>query len=62
LLGSYFNGEIGASNFTELAADAVFRSCSHDLFLVVEFENRLGAEFDADAAALAPLSVDEVFF
>jgi hypothetical protein len=61
VLNDDFNGQVGASELAQLAADAVFGPCGENLVLVIELEYRFGAEVHADAASLAPLPVDEVF-
>jgi hypothetical protein len=61
VLGDDFNGQVRAPELTKFAADAVFGPCGDNLVLVIELENRFGAEVHAYTAPLAPLPVDEVF-
>jgi len=61
VLSDDLDGQVGASEFAQLAADTVFGPCGDNLVLVIELKHRFGAEVHADAAPLAPLPVDEVF-
>jgi hypothetical protein len=53
--------QVGATDLTELAADAVFWTHCHGPLKAVKFEYLLGAECHAHAAALAPIAIDEMF-
>ena len=55
------NGKVGAPELTELAADALFRPYRRGFVFFVQFENIARAEFDTDAAPLAPLPIDDEF-
>ena len=61
VLGDDLNGQVRAPEFAQLAADTVFGPSGNNLVLIIEFENRFGAEVHTNAAPLAPLPVDEVF-
>ena len=61
ILGDDFNGQVGASEFTQFTADTVFGPRGENLVLVIELEHRFGAKVHTDTAPLAPLPVDEVF-
>jgi hypothetical protein len=62
LLGFHFDGEIGASQLAEPAANAVLGPRDRHLVLFIQFEHLLGAELYADPAPLAPVAVDVVLF
>jgi len=57
LFGFYFNGKIGTSEFTELAADTICRPRGKYFFVVVELQDVFGAKMDTNTAPLAPFRV-----
>jgi hypothetical protein len=58
LFDFYFDGKIGAPEFTEFATDTVPRPSRKYLILIIEFQNVLGAKMDTDTASLAPFRID----
>jgi hypothetical protein len=57
----HFNGQIGTSELTEPATDAILDPYGNGFFLDIEFQDALWAERHAYAASLAPLAVDQEF-
>src|SRR5450759_399777 len=60
LLRLYLDRQIRAPQLAEFAANAILRPHRHDLILVIQFQNLLGAKMDADSAPLAPVPVDQM--